>query len=81
MRVGGSEVSLTQTELKLLRFLIEGSGRVRTREELLRRIWDSPGDSETRTIETHVKRLRGKLGAAGERIETVRAVGYRLRLD
>ena len=54
---------------------------MRTREELLKHVWSYPVDSSTRTIETHVKRLRAKLGAAGERIETVRSIGYRMRCD
>jgi two-component system phosphate regulon response regulator PhoB len=78
--VDGREVTLALLEFRLLTFLIEGSGRVRTREELLRKVWDYPLDSDTRTIETHVKRLRQKLGPAGDLIETVRSVGYRIRM-
>ena len=80
VRVDGREVPLALLELRLLAYLLEGQGRVRTREELLRHVWRYPVDSSTRTIETHVKRLRAKLGAAGEQIETVRGVGYRLRV-
>jgi two-component system phosphate regulon response regulator PhoB len=80
VRVSGKSVTLALLEFRLLQFLIEGEGKVRTREELLRRVWDYPLDSDTRTIETHVKRLRRKLGDAGERIETVRSVGYRMRV-
>ena len=75
------ELCLALLEFRLLRFLLEGQGRVRTREELLRKVWEYPSDSDTRTIETHVKRLRQKLGAAGDRVETVRSIGYRLRID
>jgi two-component system phosphate regulon response regulator PhoB len=81
VRVHGREVTLALLEFRLLEFLLEARGNVRTREELLRKVWDYPLDSDTRTIETHVKRLRAKLGRAGERIETVRGVGYRLRSD
>jgi two-component system phosphate regulon response regulator PhoB len=81
VRVDDRAVTLALLEFRLLQFLIEGQGRVRSREELLRRVWDYPLDSDTRTIETHVKRLRRKLGDAGERIETVRSVGYRIRMD
>jgi two-component system phosphate regulon response regulator PhoB len=81
VRVEGRPVTLALLEFRLLRFLMEGEGRVRTREELLRHVWDYPLDSDTRTIETHVKRLRRKLGDAADRIETVRAVGYRIRAD
>ena len=81
VRVAGHEVALTQTELKLLTFLVEAGGRVRTREELLRKVVEHPTVAETRTIDTHVKRLRSKLGGAAELIETVRSVGYRLRVQ
>ncbi len=81
VRVGGHEVSLALLEFRLLVYLMKGQGRVRTREQLLRHVWSYPVDSATRTIETHVKRLRAKLGEAGERIETVRSIGYRMRGD
>lgn len=81
IRVAGREVSLALLEFRLLVYLIKGQGRVRTREQLLRHVWSYPVDSETRTIETHVKRLRAKLGDAGELIETVRSIGYRMRAD
>ncbi len=79
VRVGGQEVSLALLEFRLLVYLMKGQGRVRTREQLLRHVWSYPVDSATRTIETHVKRLRKKLGAASELIETVRSIGYRMR--
>jgi two-component system phosphate regulon response regulator PhoB len=81
VRVDGREVTLALLEYRLLCYLVEGAGRVRTREELLRRVWEYPRDSDSRTIETHVKRLRAKLGDAGEMIETVRSVGYRIRAE
>jgi two-component system phosphate regulon response regulator PhoB len=81
VRVDGEPVTLALLEFRLLQFLMEGQGRVRSREELLRRVWDYPLDSDTRTIETHIKRLRRKLGDAAERVETVRSVGYRIRID
>src|SRR5256885_822432 len=80
-RVEGRELALALLEFRLLVYLMEGQGKVRTREELLKYVWSYPVDSSTRTIETHVKRLRAKLGAAGERIETVRSIGYRMRCD
>lgn len=80
VRVAGAEVTLALLELRLLAFLIEGGGRVRTRGELLKHVWGYPADSDSRTIETHVKRLRAKLGEAGDLIETVRSVGYRMRM-
>jgi two-component system phosphate regulon response regulator PhoB len=79
VRVNGQEVTLALLEFRLLAYLIEGAGKVRTRGDLLRHVWGYPVDSDSRTIETHVKRLRAKLGEAGDLIETVRSVGYRIR--
>jgi two-component system phosphate regulon response regulator PhoB len=73
------ELPLTLQEFRLLAYLIEGRGRVRTREELLADVWNASPELETRTVDTHVKRLRDKLGAAGDIIETVRGLGYRIR--
>jgi two-component system, OmpR family, phosphate regulon response regulator PhoB len=81
VRVDGREVALALLEFRLLVYLMEGQGRVRTREQLLKHVWSYPVDSSTRTIETHVKRLRAKLGDAGELIETVRSIGYRMRFE
>jgi two-component system phosphate regulon response regulator PhoB len=81
VRVDGREVALALLEFRLLVYLMEGGGKVRTREQLLKHVWSYPVDSSTRTIETHVKRLRAKLGDAGELIETVRSIGYRMRAD
>jgi two-component system, OmpR family, phosphate regulon response regulator PhoB len=81
VRVDDREVGLALLELRLLVFLMEGQGKVRTREQLLRHVWSYPVDSATRTIETHVKRLRAKLGDAGALIETVRSIGYRMRFE
>jgi two-component system phosphate regulon response regulator PhoB len=74
----GKEIDLTATEFKLLRLLLERKGRVQTREELLADVWNYSPDLETRTVDTHVRRLREKLGASGEVIETIRGVGYRV---
>jgi two-component system phosphate regulon response regulator PhoB len=81
VRVDDREVALALLEFRLLIFLMEGQGKVRTREQLLKHVWSYPVDSATRTIETHVKRLRAKLGDAGSLIETVRSIGYRMRFD
>ncbi len=81
VRVHEREVALALLEFRLLVFLMEGQGKVRTREQLLKHVWSYPVDSATRTIETHVKRLRAKLGDAGGLIETVRSIGYRMRFD
>lgn len=77
VHVGDDLVELTAIEFKLLADLISRRGRVQTREALLDRVWGYASGVETRTVDTHVRRLREKLGAAGEYIETVRGVGYR----
>ena len=77
--VEGEEVPLTALEFKLLVTFIERRGRVQSRELLLEDVWDIHADVTTRTVDTHVKRLREKLGKAGGYIETVRGVGYRFR--
>ena len=77
--VGGAEVPLTLLEFRLLKFLASATGRVCTREALLDQVWGYSSEVETRTVDTHVKRLRDKLGEAGDAIETVRGVGYRFR--
>lgn len=79
VRVKGKPVELTKTEFSLLTQLIKAKGRLQTREALLEKVWgfDSYGDS--RTIDTHLSRLRQKLGKTGERIETVRGVGFRFK--
>jgi two-component system phosphate regulon response regulator PhoB len=75
--VDGREVELTALEFKLLVLLHDRRNRVQTREALLQDVWAIDADITTRTVDTHVKRLREKLGPAGEYIETVRGVGYR----
>jgi two-component system phosphate regulon response regulator PhoB len=75
--VDGEEVRLTALELKLLLRLYEAKNRVQTRAMLLDDVWDIEAEITTRTVDTHVKRLREKLGGAGRYIETVRGVGYR----
>ncbi len=76
---GGKEIVLTPMEFKLLLTLMERQGRVQTREKLLTDVWSFSGTVETRTLDTHVKRLREKLGKEGKLIETVRGLGYRFR--
>ena len=71
------EVTLTAKEFALLHGLMQRPGRVMTRDQLLDEVWGSDITVTTRTIDTHLKRLREKLGAAGGLIETVRGVGYR----
>ena len=77
--VNGKEVVLTLKEFELLKKLILNLGVVLTREQLLEDSWGYNFDGETRTVDVHVRSLRQKLGKAGDRIETVRGVGYRIR--
>ena len=77
--VEGNVVGLTALEFKLLVDLARHRGLVRSRESLLEAVWQHAGTLETRTVDTHVKRLREKLGEVGRQIETVRGVGYRLK--
>jgi len=76
--VAGEPVDLTATEFKLLRVMMERQGRVQTREHLLVNVWNYSTEIETRTIDTHVRRLREKLGDEANWIETIRGVGYRI---
>jgi two-component system phosphate regulon response regulator PhoB len=77
--VGGRPVNLTSLEFKLLRTLMQRRGRVQERDRLLNDVWGYESVIDTRTVDTHVRRLREKLGAAGVVVETVRGFGYRLR--
>ena len=77
--VSGNELSLTATEFRLLHVFMQRAGRVQTRDSLLSEVWGYSEDVDSRTVDTHVRRLRRKLGAESRRIETVIGVGYRLR--
>jgi len=79
VRVAGEEIGLTHTEFKLLTTLAGRKGRVQTRDRLLADVWNYDPDIDSRTVDTHIKRLRSKLGKWGEAVETVRGVGYRFR--
>lgn len=79
VRANGEEVELTPTEFKLLLTLAERRGRVQGRSQLLETVWEAAPDIQTRTVDMHVQRLRTKLGAAGDLVETVRGFGYRLK--
>jgi two-component system phosphate regulon response regulator PhoB len=72
------EIELTPMEFELLKTLVERRGRVQSRAQLLEDVWDASPDLNTRTIDTHINRLRRKLGSAGDILETVRGTGYRL---
>ncbi len=76
--VSGVEIDLTSTEYKLLLYLAEHSGRVMKRELLLQDVWGYNFVGDTRTVDTHVTRLRNKLGDAGDMVKTVRGFGYKM---
>jgi len=77
--VSGKAVELTSLEFKLLRTLMQRRGRVQERDRLLNEVWGYESVIDTRSVDTHVRRLREKLGRAGEVVETVRGFGYRVR--
>lgn len=77
--VDGEEINLTALEFRLLLAFISRRGRVQSRDALLSDVWGIQADVTTRTVDTHVKRLREKLGHAARYIETLRGVGYRFR--
>jgi two-component system phosphate regulon response regulator PhoB len=77
--IGGDEVALTATEFKLLSELISSSPRVQTRDQLLSTVWGYEFEGYARTVDTHVRRLRQKLGDCSRFVETVRGVGYRFK--
>lgn len=74
----GSEIELTSTEFKLLLHLAEKKGHLQSREQLLQKVWGYNSTADTRTVDTHVTRLRGKLGTPGDIIKTVRGFGYKI---
>lgn len=73
----GKPIDLTATEFKLLTVLAQRRGRVQSREQLLRDVWEYNSLVDTRTVDTHMRRLREKLGPASKHLDTVRGVGYR----
>jgi two-component system phosphate regulon response regulator PhoB len=77
--VDEDEVALTALEFRLLATFLARRGRAQSRDALLTDVWGMSPEITTRTVDTHVKRLREKLGAAGAYIETLRGVGYRFR--
>lgn len=79
VQVAGEEVSLTRKEFDLLCLLLRSEDQVVSREQLIQQVWGYAFQGESRTVDVHVRTLRQKLGPAGERIETVRGVGYRVR--
>jgi len=79
--VGGHEIILTYKEFELLALLMANQGQALTRDLLLQRVWGDDYAKETRTLDVHIRTLRTKLGAAGEMIQTVRGIGYKLEGD
>ena len=77
IRLEGRRLDLTTTEFKLLAALIERRGRTQSRQSLLYDVWGYQDPMETRTVDTHIRRLREKLGKHAQRVETVRGQGYR----
>jgi two-component system phosphate regulon response regulator PhoB len=75
--VAAQRVDLTATEFKLLIVLAQRRGRVQSREALLRDVWEYDNLIDTRTVDTHMRRLREKLGEGAQYLDTVRGVGYR----
>ena len=74
----GRSVEFTATEFKLLALLMERRGRVQSRDTLLNDVWGYASLIDTRTVDTHIRRLREKLGEEADRIETIRGFGYRI---
>lgn len=81
LEFGGGRIELTSTEYKLIRKLMQHPGEVVGRDTLLSEVWGYRDTTMTRTLDTHVKRLREKLGAAASMIETIRGEGYSLRAE
>lgn len=79
--VGGKRIDLTATEFKLLCTLMQRRGRVQSRDQLLQDVWEYDNVIDTRTVDTHMRRLREKLGRAARYLDTVRGVGYRFAED
>ena len=77
VRINDASIGLTATEFKLLDILVRHRGRVQTRDRLLRDVWGYDNPIDSRTVDTHMRRLREKLGEAARFLETIRGVGYR----
>jgi DNA-binding response OmpR family regulator len=79
--LSGDAIDLTATEFKLLELLVKRRGRVQSRDRLLQDVWGYDNPIDSRTVDTHVRRLREKIGPASEYLETIRGVGYRFRAE
>ena len=71
------QIILTALEFRLLRELVDKRGRVQSRDQLLSEVWGYNSEVTTRTVDTHIKRLREKLGSMGKYVQTIRGVGYK----
>jgi two-component system phosphate regulon response regulator PhoB len=81
VQVGAKPVTLTATEFRLLEILARRRGRVQSRDRLLQDVWGYENPIDSRTVDTHMRRLREKLGGAAQHLETVRGVGYRFAAE
>jgi two-component system phosphate regulon response regulator PhoB len=81
VKIGDTPVALTATEFRLLEILARQQGRVLSRDDLLREVWGYDNPIDSRTVDTHMRRLREKIGVAARFLETVRGVGYRFNVD
>jgi DNA-binding response OmpR family regulator len=81
VKVSGAAIALTATEFKLLHILAQRRGRVQTRERLLQDVWGYDNPIDSRTVDTHMRRLREKIGEAARFLETIRGVGYRFATE
>jgi len=79
--IGKEEITLTVTEFKLLLELLQNKGKVRTRDQLLNRVWGYQFEGYARTVDTHIRRLRQKIRTYSDAIETVRGIGYRFKQE
>ena len=81
MTIEGVPVELTATEFKLLELLVRRRGSVQTRDRLLRDVWGYDNPIDSRTVDTHMRRLREKMGSAADYLETIRGLGYRFKAE
>ena len=79
--VDDKQITLTALEFRLLKHLVQRRGRVQTRDQLLGDVWGYSSEVTTRTVDTHIKRLREKLGAECNYVQTIRGVGYRFNIS
>ena len=81
VKISGAEVNLTATEFRLLELLVRRRGRVQTRDRLLTDVWGYDNPIDSRTVDTHMRRLREKIGVVADYLETIRGVGYRCKAE